>query len=153
MSYDPKQFRHILQEALSLSGWYSRDLEEILFAIAAHESTLGKYLMQVGGPARGAFGMEPSTMEWLWDKYIPRRPNFRAVIAIVSGVSGASEWHLTVNLAYQICMARINLARFSAPLPPYLDLPAIAKYWKRYWNTYAGKGTEEKFIKDYLRFV
>lgn len=57
MAVDPQQFRRLLRETLSLVGWYSDRVEELLFAIAAHESHLGTYLWQIGGgPARGLFG-------------------------------------------------------------------------------------------------
>jgi len=38
-------------------------------------------------------------------------------------------------------------------LPPYNDIPALARYWKQHYNTPEGKGTEEEFVKNYQKYI
>ena len=47
---------------------------------------------------------------------------------------------------YSGLAARLFLARIPDPIPS--DLTAQAMYWKKYYNTAAGKGTVQKFIDD-----
>lgn len=43
--------------------------------------------------------------------------------------------------------ARLHYMRVPAPIP--LDLHGQAEYWKRYYNTHAGKGTPMKYLADW----
>ena len=38
-------------------------------------------------------------------------------------------------------------------LPNSYDIEGLAKYWKKYYNTEGGKGTVEKFIEKYEKYV
>ena len=42
--------------------------------------------------------------------------------------------------------ARLFLSNIPAAIPS--DISGQATYWKRYYNTFAGAGTEEKFVQD-----
>jgi hypothetical protein len=49
----------------------------------------------------------------------------------------------------------VHYYRVTEPLPGPDDIPALAEYWKTYFNTYAktAKGTTAEFIKKYRRYV
>ena len=57
-----------------------------------------------------------------------------------------SSWEDLTKPLYSGLAARLFLVKIPAPIPS--DLPGQAAYWKRYYNTVAGKGTVEKFIED-----
>jgi hypothetical protein len=42
--------------------------------------------------------------------------------------------------------------RVPTPLPDATDVPALAAYWKKHYNTHLGSGTVVKAIKKYERF-
>ena len=48
-------------------------------------------------------------------------------------------------------MARMHYARVREKIPS--DLTGWAGYWKRFYNTPQGKGTEEEFMYNYKQYV
>ncbi|XP_020604854.1 uncharacterized protein LOC110043706 [Orbicella faveolata] len=57
-----------------------------------------------------------------------------------------TQWQDLEKPLYSGLAARLFLVRFRAPIPS--DVLSQARYWKRYYNTSAGKGTVQKFIDD-----
>lgn len=57
-----------------------------------------------------------------------------------------TSWSDLEKPLYSGLASRLFLARIPAPIPA--DLTAQAQYWKKYYNTSAGKGTVQKFIND-----
>ena len=57
---------------------------------------------------------------------------------------------LEYNLAYAVCMARIHYLRDPEPLPKKNDVWGLAEYYKRVWNTEAGKATVEGAVVAYM---
>ncbi|XP_078359543.1 uncharacterized protein LOC144644015 [Oculina patagonica] len=62
-----------------------------------------------------------------------------------------TRWQDLEKPLYSGLAARLYLVRIRAPIPSDRDLPSQARYWKTYYNTAAGKGTVQKFIKDVKR--
>jgi hypothetical protein len=143
----PGQLRRLIKEVLEPINLYSKEAEELLMLTAAQESKLGTYIYQLGkGPARGIFQMEPHTEKDLFTHFISHRHNLNMSVAEYDTVD---EDDLSFNLAYQIVMARIHYLRVKEPLPNQNNIEAIAKYWKRYWNTYLGAGTIDEALHNY----
>jgi hypothetical protein len=154
MSFDPGQFRIIIERTLThIAGMNSPEAVDLLMGTSAQESHLGRYLFQVGGPAKGVFQMEPATEEDIWGSYLGFRPSLSQAVTLVTGISGPDSWALTTDLAYQIVMARIHYRRVKEPLPAVGDLEGQAKYWKKYFNTPGGKGHPEEYVQNYNRYV
>lgn len=109
----------------------------------AHESKFGRYLRQNGGPAIGIFQMEPATFNWLIEVFAVKYPQ------LVGRKAEEMEW----DLKLAIIMCRLRYRAVTAPIPDANDLPAMAAYWKKFYNTVAGKGTEEEFIAAYKQYV
>jgi len=123
---------------------YSDDAVDLLMGTAAQESQLGTWLRQIGGgPALGAFQMEPDTFRWLQAKFATRFSE------ICSRYHADLEWDL--DLA--ILMARLRYRVVPAALPKAGDLTMQAPYWKQHYNTTAGAGTVEQFVHNYRLFV
>jgi len=133
---------------------YSADAEEILLMIAAHESGMGKNLQQLGGgPARGLFQVELTTMDDNYVNFILRRDELRRQILAVAGWVKPNDEQLTYNPIYGAIHARIWLYRRPGRLPPAHDLPALAEYAKLHYNSHLGAATPVKYLDDYLRLV
>lgn len=159
MSFNREQFKHLITEAIAEfspmvgGGLLSFEAVNLLLGTAAQESAFGSYLYQVNGPARGVFQMEPATERDLWDKWLVYRADYmRAMRLCCPGVQPGTD-ALMYNLKYQIIMARLFYRRIPAPLPASGDVEGMAAYWKQYYNTVAGKGTEKEFINNYVKYV
>ena len=161
MNYE-QLLEHVIKPANNLLGVDSLAAQQLLIGTCAVESN-AEFIAQLGnGPARGIFQMEPATHKDIWDNYLKYRPTYQDVArALLSAMEsenfynsngGDGAWgminnqSLTSNLLYQAVMCRIHYLRVSAPLPPANDLSALAAYWKQYYNTHLGAGTEQKFI-------
>jgi hypothetical protein len=132
-------------------GMYSKEAENLLMGTAAQESRLGTYLCQLGdGPALGIMQMEPATFNDIKVNYLFHRSVLVSKILGVSGCVRLVPEYLEWNIALSVCMARIHYYRCPDTLP--IDLPGMAAYWKKYYNTRLGKGTEEEFIVNYNKY-
>lgn len=149
MAFDKRQFRALITAVLKEAGMYSDSAVELLMLTAAVESQLGTYLTQINGPARGVFQMEPATEKDLWRNYLEYQ---EATAKTVSRYDSAGADDLYWNLGYQIILARVHYLRVSEALPPADDVVALAKYWKKYYNTHLGKGDIDKAIEAYTRY-
>lgn len=128
----------------------SRAARQLLLGPAAHESQGFRYIFQTGGgPARSLWQIEPRTglvsvMTWLEHTSALRE----AVFGLAwSGADLAAQY--AWNHALACALARIYYWRLPAALPD--SLAGLAGYWKRYYNTPAGKGTPEEWLRDYQR--
>lgn len=149
MSLDKTQFRDLISRILqSVDAALCSDAAvNLLLGTAAQESKFGTYLRQLGiGPALGVFQIEPATFNWLRDKY-SNRVGYTTVLQ--GRVAVELEWDIFLS----IVIARLRYRVVPAPLPPADDIEKLAAYWKLYYNTPAGAGTVEEFIKNYERYV
>lgn len=60
-----------------------------------------------------------------------------------------TKWQDLVKPLYSGLAARLYLVRIPAAIPS--NLQSQGWYWKKYYNTVAGKGTVTKFINDVRR--
>lgn len=150
MSFYKDQFRELIADTLEEVGLYSEDAVNLLLGTAAQESHFGTYLKQLkSGPAKGVFQMEPATFKDIVENYVRHRPKLVSYLSSVSTTFEAEE--MVWNIKMAAVMARIHYLRVPKPLPT--DLSGYAAYWKKYYNTYLGAGTEEEFIHNYKKYV
>lgn len=150
---DKNQLRNLIHVVLKEIGLYSEDAVELLMLTAATESNLGYYIVQKGGgPAQGIFQMEPATEDDIHDNYLRYKKDLVDKLYHMFPPADSVLDDMEVNLAYQIAMARVHYLRVPEKLPSKKDVHAMALYWKRYYNTYLGKGTTEKAIGKYERY-
>lgn len=154
MSINPQQFReHVIRATLQPMGLWSIEAEELLIGTAAHESQLGTYIHQVGGPALGVFQMEPDTWSDIYQNFLVYNPACLRKIEAVRRVVGRSAEDMIADLRYACVMARLQYFRVKERLPAADDLAGQARYWKQYYNTPQGKGTVGQYIADYRKYV
>ncbi len=154
MTINKEQLRDLITDTLFEINMLSESAVNLLMGTAAQESHLGTYIRQIKGPALGIFQMEPATHNDIWHNYIDYKKGLERIImdcALMSHPIDARA--LIYNLKYAIIMCRLHYRRAPEALPEYYDVAGLAKYWKKYYNTHLGAGTEEEFIKNYERFV
>ena len=155
MTMNAKQLRELVVrptlEYLDPLIPYSKEAEDLLMMTAAHESHLGTYLKQVGGPALGIYQMEPATHDDIWDNFLKYKIPLANAVTVdnIGGMYDHSE--LITNLAYATAMARVHYWRVPEPLPK--DLRGLAEYAKKHWNTELGKATAEDYYNAYNLLV
>ena len=153
---DATQFRElIVRPSLEEVGLHSDAAEDLVMGTAAQESHL-QYVKQLGGgPALSLFQIEPATYNDYWDNYLQHREDLSDKIfeAIqyddeVQKVPPDPE-RMVWDLKFASIMCRIHYRRISEALPQSGDVAGYAAYWKKYYNTVHGAGTEEEFVQNY----
>ena len=146
------QLRYLVERVLRYIGLWSKDAENLILGTIAQESRMGKYIRQLGkGPALGICQMERETFYDIRDNFLCYRQNLKNLIKDISNVNTLAAESLEYNLALSIAMCRVHYLRVPKPIPHTLE--GYAKYWKEYYNTPLGKGTEDEFIENYLLYV
>lgn len=132
---------------------YTQAAENLLMGTAATESNMGRYIRQYPtGPACGIFQIEPATAESIMENYVRYRPEFKAAVDYLSTGEPLAQ-QLVTNLSLQVIIARLVYYPKTQPLPDATDLHGLGAYWKKHFNTDKGKGTAQKFVDDYARYV
>jgi hypothetical protein len=132
---------------------YSMAAENLLMGTAAQESRLGSYIKQVGnGPALGIFQMEPATENDIVDNYLEFRGELHTYVFELTNEHDHLP-ELTGNLYYACAMARVHYYRQPGALPDEDNVAQMANYWKLFYNTPEGRGTEAEFIHNYNKYV
>lgn len=151
MSINTKQLIElIIRPTLQDLGLYSLSAEQLLAGTCAQESGMGTYIKQVGkGPALGIFQMEPLTHDDLWENYLSRGDLW---LKVCHKYGDTEAKDMIYDLSYACAMARIHYLRIKEPLPPADNIPALAAYWKRYYNTALGKGKESEYIANWNKY-
>lgn len=135
----------------------------LLLGTAAQESAMGHYLMQnnefgqPAGPAVGIYQMQPETHYDIWDQYILRGDKKKILFSVCNmlGIPAdkpeiPSSSKMISNMLYATVMARLHYWRDPEPLAAPGDIDGHGRIWKRVYNTPAGKGTVDQFVKNYL---
>lgn len=141
--------QYVIRPVLKAMNAYSLAAEELLIMTAAHESRMGYFLHQVSGPALGIYQMEPDTADDIWLNYLEYKP----LLAAIVGQWGGNHEDLIGNLFYATAMARTHYLRDDDALPDSSDIRGLAAYYKRVYNTVAGKATIDQAVSHYNEFV
>jgi len=168
MSFDRRQLTDMIIIVLNyLSPTIPVKVEaiELLLLTAAVESDFGTYVRQIpSGPALGIFQVETTTELDLW-RWISGKPKLLNLMLPLIGDPILSLEGLTpsiYNIAYQIALARLFYWRIPESLPKvrYISsgltdesVNALAKYYKKYFNTELGKSSVEKAANAYRKYV
>ena len=125
---------------------------QLVLGTALTESAGLKFRTQNhGGPARGLFQMEGATHDDIWENFLKYRPALSKQVMkmTINGKPGAAD-DLKHNDNYAAAMCRVHYFRTAGnAIPGHNQIRGHAKAWKRHYNTPLGKGTEEKYIKDW----
>jgi hypothetical protein len=147
----------IIIPTISAIGLYSPDALQLLVGTAAQETQLGTYIAQIGIGTNGGLGIyqcEKPTYNDIWDNVVQNNVAMRAKIKLYLGYDGKpSHLRLISDIALATVIARLHYYRVGESLPSGKNVEAMARYWKKYYNTRLGKGTEEQFIQNYDKYI
>ncbi|MAH46405.1 hypothetical protein CMI37_11275 [Candidatus Pacearchaeota archaeon] len=167
MGIDVDQFRaYIVKPVLDRMDAWSPAAEALVIGTALQESDL-RYVRQLGnGPALGVCQMECATYRDTWVNFLRYRPKLVEAIQDYSSstpkafeiINGGkftfpAPQQLAWNLALSVSMCRVHYLRVPAALPEADDIQGLARYWKRYYNTPAGRGTAAEWMESYSRNI
>lgn len=152
MALYKKQFSDIISDTLNELGLYSEDALNLLLGTAAQESAFGTYIKQKGnGPALGVFQMEPNTFNDIVNNWLRHDSLLYSTVLHIVGQEGLKSDRMQWDLKLAIVMCRLHYRRIKESLPNTIE--GYAYYWKKYYNTYLGAGTEKEFISNYKKYV
>ena len=144
----------ILVPTLKAVDLYSESVVNLLLGTAIQESRLTYLKQKGGGPALGLFQIEPATLDDIYFRYLLREDK-RELMGRVQKFTTAQSVREQVigNIPFAVVIARIRYLMVPEALPAYDDLQALGEYWKRFYNTTAGKGEAHEFVENYNRYV
>lgn len=143
----------IIHPTLEHLGLWSPAAEVLLLMTAATESRLGYWLEQQGqGPARGLYQMEPVTMRDTISR-VKRYPVLSVALDSLRQPKAPLLVQVAHDAVFSTALACLKYYLDPQPLPEAADLEGLASYYKRAWNTEAGKATVVQALRDYRRYV
>jgi len=143
--------RTLVEKTLQDFGYYTPDSANLILGTIAQESAYGKYHKQINGPALGICQMEPATFNDICKNYLKYHPDIIERIKSVCHINVLSAPDMISNDQLAICMCRVHYLRQKGAIPTTIE--GYAKYWKQWYNTPLGKGTETEFIRNYHLWV
>lgn len=157
MIYPPHLLAEVIDPVLQHLGLYSVSASRLVLGTALCESRASYLRQHPTGPALGIYQIEPATFRWLWWEWLPtKRPGLRDRIAEFIGPWRATvppEIELISNLCFSTALCRVRYLAVPEALPDASDIEGLARYWKRHYNTPAGKGKIEDWVKAYTSSV
>ncbi len=141
----------VIIPALEKIELYSPEAVALILGTACVESQCGEYIQQINGPALGIFQIEMATFNDLMNNYLAYRPELKAKLMALYCEGMDARQNLTCNLMFQAAVCRLIYYRAPAPIPQ--NVAGMADFWKKYYNTHKGKGTPDKFLEAYKRYV
>lgn len=146
------EFQHaVVEAALNHLRLYSGAAELLLLGTALHESADLKYERQIGGgPARGYFQHEPASLDDLYLSWLAYRRHWRESLEQLRDPGLSRAENLIARPVYAAAACRLHYYRRPEALPAVTDHHGLAAYYKRFWNTDAGRARPEDFL-DALR--
>lgn len=155
--------RHVLElavrPALEVLGpqYATVAAEQLVLCTGAKESNY-VWLRQLGtGPAMGPWQMEPFTFRDIRDNFLSgdskQKLQLRRALASFSARMRHEPDELAWNLRLGAAYCRVRYMYAAEPLPAAWDVPALAAYWKRHYNTRLGKGKPEEFERAWAERI
>ena len=136
-----KQLESLVIRTLEEYKLFSEEAVNLIIGTIAQESRGGTYIRQLNdGPARGIAQIEKPTFDWLKDKFQHR-----------FGLEHFEFEQLEWDLKASILFCRLRYLAVPEALPTTIG--GMATYWKKYYNTVYGGGTEAEYIINYQNYI
>jgi hypothetical protein len=160
MGICPKQIIElVIYPALVSIGYGDKASVQLVSGTCAQESDMGAYIKQVDGPALGLFQMEPATHTDIWMNYLRYHQELVKKICQIAyipvpniGVVPYDET-LMYNMKYAAIMCRLKYLMNKESIPSFGSVIDQANYWKKYYNTAAGKGDVQAYLVNFDKYL
>lgn len=135
-------------------------LERIILGTGAQESGFRATGQHGGGPALGWWQMEPDTELDITNSFLVYHKDlYKKVTEIHNSVPDPGKTThysaLIWNPKYACAMAACSYVRHAVDRVDAIgrNVPTMAKFYKKYYNTPSGKATEAEFIVNYGKMI
>jgi len=144
--------KHIIAPALVAIGVYSDDRMDMVFVTGAAE-TLYQDIKQYKGSAISWFQIERKTHDDLY-RFLGNSKKQYIIDGLIRITDGQLTFkELEVNPFYAAACCAIRYMYEPSPLPKAGKRMAQAVYWKQFYNSIKGKGTEGKFLENVTEVI
>ena len=141
------EIKEIVEETLYTLDMYSDDALSLIMRTGWAESGYNALKGATSGnPALGFWQVEPFTAKDTLDNYVKFRPRIKESLLFLGLNEEKLEFSLLSNIAIQAAFCRFKYRRAKQSIPPWDNVEAQAKYWKRVYNSELGRGTIEHFL-------
>lgn len=130
----------------------SPNARQMLLAIAAQESSCGKYFAQLGGPAQGPWQIEPRTHDDLFTNFLDYRPDLRDALEELLPTIPVDNVLVSSPL-YCCGVARMLMYREPWHVPALNDRDGMWALYKEDYNTRLGKATKAEWDHNWAKYV
>lgn len=138
---DSKEFKNLF-------GKQSDNKKRLILGTMMQESRFIHRFQFNDGPARGLGQVEPDTAYDVYENYLKYRDDKLQKVMKVFDNDFENRSELSKELAYNdlfnLMILRLCYYRVSEAIPTTDE--GLAYYWKKYYNTHLGKGTEKEFL-------
>lgn len=136
------QIKHeVISPALSFVGYNTTASLSLVCGTGNKESGYRTKTQYGGGPAKSWFQIERPTYNDVLNRAVSKRPLLKNKIIEYLNGNDPSFDLLTENDGFAAIVCRLKYLLIPEELPSYDDAASMAKYWKKYYNTYLGKGS------------
>jgi len=142
---------------MKLLGHARREEIELMAGTIATESHFYQRVQLNRGPARGVFQIEPDTAKDIYENYLRYKPELYKKFMDIVFYMGSAPFFIPqkdeIDKLLMLCddysagIARMVYLRQRPPIPKTLEDQAA--YYKLWFNTPAGKGSVEKYLRDW----
>ncbi len=129
----------------------SEAARRLLLGTAVYESQL-QAIVQIRGPARSYFQIEPATAHDIARAMFKNEKLADAVSELRTRTPVDLMAQITANPLFACAIARLVYWRAPEPLPAADDLDGLGRYYKQFYNTMLGKGTAVGWVRTYRRY-
>jgi hypothetical protein len=145
--FGPSTFEtRVIDPVLMHINLYSKAASKLLLGTAIQESSLGKL-------SKNMFQIQTQTVQDLNMHYLVHHRELKNVVHKLYDPEHSISWNLNNNVEYEVAIARIIYLRGNQQLPHASNIDGLAHFWKKYYNTYLGKGTPNQFKSHFYDYV
>lgn len=140
----------VVRPVLKEAELWSHASENLVMGTGFVESRFEHIKQRGGGPALSFWQVEPDTYRWVTYRARNDEARYPAVLrALGMEAFPANPEHMIGNMELALLICRLKYWYIPEALPEPFDIGALAKYWKKYYNTEEGRGSVQQFVHAY----
>ena len=136
----------VIDPVLKQINLYSAGASKLLLGTAIQESFMGKL-------SKNIFQIEQATVKDINNRILSAHPNLRNAVQQLYNPEQSLAWNLKNNVKYEVAMARLVYLKSNQNIPDTSNVNTLGQFWKKYYNTYLGKGKASQFSAHFASFI